>query len=113
MLAAEAELTRAQQQLEETQTILSYAVIASPIDGLVIDKRVEAGDTVSPGQVLVKLYDQKRMQLVASARESLTQRLKVGQSLPVAIDALAWNATATSARSCRRRSPPAGRFPSR
>lgn len=88
LLSAEAELTRVQQQLEEAQTILSYAVIASPIDGLVIDKQVEAGDTVSPGQVLVKLYDQKRMQLVASVRESLTQRLKVGQSLPIAIDAL-------------------------
>lgn len=88
MLSSEAELTRAEQQLEEARTVLAYSVIATPIDGLVIDKLVELGDTVTPGQVLVKLYDQKRMQLVASVRESLTHRLAIGQSIPVQIDAL-------------------------
>lgn len=88
LLSAEAELNRATRQLEETAAILSYATITSPISGVVIDKLAEAGDTVTPGQVLVKLYDQKRMQLVASVRESLTRRLEVGKRVPVEIDAL-------------------------
>lgn len=88
MLSAEAELTRAQQQLEEARTVLSYASIVSPIEGLVIDKLVEAGDMVTPGQTVVKLYDQKRMQLVANVRESLTEKLKIGQTLPVEIESL-------------------------
>jgi RND family efflux transporter MFP subunit len=88
LLSAEAELARAEQQLEEARTVLSYSTVVSPIDGVVIDKLVEAGDTVTPGEVLVKLYDQKRMQLVASVRESLTSRLKVGQTIPVEIESL-------------------------
>lgn len=86
--AAQAELEQARQALRETETNVAYAVIRSPIDGVVIDKQVEAGDTATPGQVLLTLYDPDRMQLVASVRESLTQRLEVGQQIAVRIDAL-------------------------
>lgn len=88
LLSAQAELDRAEWQLEEAETILDYATIAAPIDGVVIDKQVEAGDTVSPGQTLLQLYDPTRMQLVASVRESLTRRLEVGQTVPVEIESL-------------------------
>lgn len=86
--AAEADFERAQQSLQEAETILGFAVIRSPIDGIVVDKRIEVGDTARPGDVLVSLYDPTRMQLVASVRESLAQRLKVEQTIPVQIDAL-------------------------
>lgn len=86
--AAKAELERAEQARREAETVLEYATIRAPIDGLVVDKQVEAGDTVTPGQVLLKLYDPTRMQLVASVRESLTHRLEVGQEIPVKIEAL-------------------------
>lgn len=86
--AAEAELSRTQQAGSEAQTILDYAIIRSPIVGTVIDKKVEVGDTVTPGQVLLTLYDPTRMQLVASVRESLTQRLSIGQTVEVEVDAL-------------------------
>jgi len=55
--AAQADLIRVEQARTEAQTILEYATIRSPIDGTVIDKRVEAGDTAQPGQVLLNLYD--------------------------------------------------------
>ncbi len=86
--SADAELKMAQAAVKETQALLDYAAISAPIDGIVIDKKVEAGDTVIPGQVLLKLYDQKQMQLVASVRESLTYNLKVGQNIGVKVDAL-------------------------
>ncbi len=86
--SAEAELTRAEQVVNEAQTVLGYATIASPITGVVVDKKVEAGDTTTPGQVLLTLYDPTRMQLVASVRESLTRRLAVGQTVEVHVDAL-------------------------
>lgn len=85
---ATAELERAEQTYAYAQTMLSYATITSPITGRVFDKQVEAGDTVQPGQVLVTLYDPLRMQLVASVRESLTQRLAVGQPIGVEIEAI-------------------------
>ncbi len=86
--SAEAELARAEQAVSEAQTVLGYATITSPITGVVVDKKMEAGDTATPGQVLLTMYDPTRMQLVASVRESLTRRLAVGQMVAVHIDAL-------------------------
>lgn len=86
--SAEAELERARQARREAQTVLQYATVTSPMDGVVIDKRVEAGDTVTPGQTLLTLYDPTQMQLVASVRESLATRLNVQQSIPVRVDAI-------------------------
>jgi RND family efflux transporter MFP subunit len=85
---AEADLKRAQETLGEARSALDYATVRAPSDGLVVDKRVNVGDTVMPGTVLLTLYDPERMQLVASVRESLAQRLKVGQEIGVHIDAL-------------------------
>lgn len=85
---AEADLQRAEQSLKEADTVLDYATIRSPLTGVVVDKKVEVGDTVQPGQVLATLYDPTRMQLVARVRESLAQTLEVGKTIPVRIDAL-------------------------
>ena len=70
------------------QATLDWATIRSPIDGTVIDKKVDVGDMVTPGQALVTLFDPKRMQLVASVRESLTRNLQVGQGIGVRIEGL-------------------------
>jgi RND family efflux transporter MFP subunit len=86
--AAEANVTRLQQAQNEAETILEYATIRSPIDGIVIDKRVNSGDTVSPGEVVVTLLDPTRMQLVASVPESLSRRLNVGDSVTVNVESL-------------------------
>ncbi|MBI5852008.1 MAG: efflux RND transporter periplasmic adaptor subunit [Planctomycetes bacterium] len=85
---ATAEAERAEQAANAAETTLAFAVIRSPLDGVVIDKLVEQGDTVAPGQTLMKLYDPSRMQLVASVREQLATRLKPGEEVAVAIDAL-------------------------
>lgn len=85
---AVAEAERARQAQAQMQATLEYATIRSPIDGKVIDKRVEVGDTAQPGQALVTLYDPTRMQLVASVRESLSQRLAVGQTIGVQVESL-------------------------
>jgi RND family efflux transporter MFP subunit len=86
--SAEADLRRAQETVNEVQATLGWATIRSPFDGTVIDKKVDVGDMVTPGQMLVTLFDPKRMQLVASVRESLTRQLQVGQSIAVRIDGL-------------------------
>ncbi|MCG3138905.1 MAG: Multidrug resistance protein MdtA [Phycisphaerae bacterium] len=85
--ATTAELERAEQLLREAQTILDYSVIRSPMDGVIIDTLVEVGDTVTPGQVVMRLYDATRMQLVANVRESLAQRLRVGDPINVTLEA--------------------------
>jgi RND family efflux transporter MFP subunit len=84
--SANAELSRAKESINEIQATLEWATIRSPIRGVVIDKKVDVGDTVTPGQMLATLFDPTRMQLVASVRESLAHRLQVGQSIEVQIE---------------------------
>jgi RND family efflux transporter MFP subunit len=86
--SAEADLLRAQEAVNEVQATLDWATVRSPIDGVVVDKKVDAGDMVTPGQMLVTLFDPKRMQLVASVRESLAHRLEPGQNIDVQVEGL-------------------------
>lgn len=93
--AAAAELERARQAVREAEVWLDYATIRAPRGGIVVDKRVSAGDTVVPGQVLLTLYDPTKMQLVATVRESLAQRLAVGQTIRARLEALKHECEAT------------------
>ena len=92
---SEAELHRAEEAVNEVEATLEWATVRAPMDGTVIDKKVDVGDLVRPGQVLVTLFDPKRMQLVASVRESLTRRLEVGQSIGVEIEGISKQCTGT------------------
>ncbi len=84
----QADLLRSQETVKEVQAILDWATIRSPITGTVIDKKVDVGDMVTPGQILVTLFDPKHMELVASVRESLRDRLQVGQDIDVKLQNL-------------------------
>lgn len=90
-----ADLLRAQQAVEEARVMRSYATLTSPITGIVVDKRAESGDTAAPGQVLITLYDPTQMQMVASVREGLASRLKVGDEVPARLESLGIECRAT------------------
>jgi RND family efflux transporter MFP subunit len=62
---------------------------------VIVDKAVQPGDTVSPGQTLLTLYDPTQMQLVANVRESLAMKLQVGQLLPASMESLGIECLAT------------------
>lgn len=93
--SARAEEERTKQLVNEATIILSYATIRAPMSGIVIDKRIEVGDTVTPGQVLCTVYDPTRMQLLATVRESMALKLKVGKVIPARLDALNYMGDAT------------------
>jgi len=86
--SADADLRRAEEAVKELQATLDWATLRAPMGGIVIDKKVDVGDMVIPGQVLVTLFDPKRMQLVASVRESLAHKLQVGQDIGVHVEGL-------------------------
>ncbi|MFG0283634.1 MAG: efflux RND transporter periplasmic adaptor subunit [Phycisphaerales bacterium JB039] len=86
--AAEASLQGAIRAREEGETVLGYARITAPFDGVIIDKRIQVGDTVIPGQTLLTMYDPSHMQLIAEVRETLAGRLRIGDSVTARIDAL-------------------------
>ncbi len=91
----QANADRANRAVEEAKVYLDFATVVAPFSGIIVDKSVQPGDTVSPGQTLVSLYDPSQMQLVANVRESLAMKLQVGQRLPARMESLGYECLAT------------------
>lgn len=83
-----ADYQRRLQQLQEAQTALSFTTINSPIDGKVIERFAEPGDTASPGKPLIKIYNPSLLRLDAQVRESLATKINIGDTLYATIDAI-------------------------
>lgn len=85
---ATAEAERAAQAADEARTQLSFTRITAPIDGRVVERLIEPGDTAMPGQPLLKLFNPGRMRVEAILRESLIRYVEPGNTLTAHIDAL-------------------------
>ena len=101
----QAGLERAQEAVKEVQAMLDWATICSPINGTVIDKKVDVGDMVTPGQMLVTLFDPKT-DAVGCERARVPHAATPGRPEHRRRDRRAGQnaAAARSARSCPRRS---------
>ncbi len=83
-----AQLQGAQQSLQEAETALGYTEIRAPIDGVVVDRLAEPGDTASPGITLLAIYNPTTLRVEAQVRESLALQLQEGHELQVEIPSL-------------------------
>ncbi len=86
--ALSADLASAQQTQQEALAALSYTRIEAPIDGIVVDRFAEPGDTASPGTRLLSIYNPSTLRIEAPVREHLALALTQGQELEVTIPAL-------------------------
>ncbi|TXS96269.1 efflux RND transporter periplasmic adaptor subunit [Parahaliea maris] len=86
--ALQAELQSARQGEREASAALAYAEIRSPIDGRIVDRFAEPGDTATPGQKLLSLYNPLSLRVEAAVREQLALALQPGQQLAVELPAL-------------------------
>jgi len=71
---------------------LNYAEIYSPIDGIVISRDVEVGQTVVSNMSVANLYtiaDLDNMQVIGDVDEADIGRVKVGQPVTFSVDAYA------------------------
>jgi membrane fusion protein (multidrug efflux system) len=93
--ALAAELGSARQALEEAESAVSFAEIRSPIDGRIVDRFAEPGDTASPGQKLLSLYNPFSLRIEAQVREQLALSLEADQELGVEVPAVRRSFTAT------------------
>ncbi len=67
---------------------LSYTVVKAPFDGVITEKKVEAGELASPGQPLLKMEDPRHLRLEATVAEGDLKSVSRGDKIPVLIDAL-------------------------
>jgi RND family efflux transporter, MFP subunit len=83
---AQSNLQQAMSQLQEIDAGLRDTKSVAPFDGIVLAKMVEAGDTVQPGQPLIKFGYVKYKRLQADVPSGLVSNLSEGMLVPAKID---------------------------
>lgn len=88
---AEADLKMAEASLNRAKTNLEYTVIRSPIDGTIIERTVDAGQTIAASFQAPKLFiiaeDLTRMQIEANVDESDIGQIKKNQTVRFTVQA--------------------------
>jgi HlyD family secretion protein len=89
--AAEAQVVQARASLNQNQVNLGHATIVAPIDGVVISRSVDVGQTVAASMQAPTLFvlakDLTHMQVNASVDEADIGRIRQGQSVEFRVDA--------------------------
>jgi HlyD family secretion protein len=89
--SAQAQITQARAALNQVQVNLNNTIIKAPIDGVVISRSVDVGQTVAASMQAPTLFvlaqDLTRMQVSASVDESDIGRIAAGQKVSFRVDA--------------------------
>jgi HlyD family secretion protein len=103
--AARAQLDQAQAALTQARVNLSHTIITSPVDGIVLSRNVEAGQTVAAGLQAPTLFVIARsldvLQLEARVDESDIGLVKASQPVTFSVDAYPGRTFAGSVRQVR------------
>ena len=87
--AAQGDLTSAEGKYQGAQAEVNYSEIRSPIDGVVTDRPLFAGETAAAGAPLITVMDTSALIAKAHIAQSLAQQLKVGGAAEVQVPGLA------------------------
>jgi len=89
--SAEAQIVQARASLNQSQVNLGYTVIKAPIDGVVVSRNVDVGQTVAASMQAPILFviakDLAEMQVSAAIDESDIGRIRAGQAVTFRVDA--------------------------
>lgn len=86
MTASQSGYNSAKAEVERIKIMLTYATITSPIDGVVTERKIEAGDLASPGLVLLSIFDPANMRLEVPVPVRLINKFSLGQKLTAKLD---------------------------
>jgi HlyD family secretion protein len=88
---AEAAIAQAQAQLEKAERNLSYCDILSTVDGIIIDRRVNIGQTVTASMSTPSLFlvakDLRKIEIWVPVNEADIGAIKIGQRVRFTVDA--------------------------
>lgn len=91
VLVARADLAQAEAQLVRARRSLGYCTITSPVEGVIIDRRVNIGQTVVASLSAPSLFliakDLRRMQVWVAVNEADIGRIQPGQPVTFTVDA--------------------------
>lgn len=78
----------AASQVKQASNQLSYAEVRSPVDGVVVEKRVSQGDLASPGIALLTLEDPTSLLVETYVSENFVSRIHEDDSVDLHIPSL-------------------------
>jgi HlyD family secretion protein len=89
--AADAAIRQQQASVASARTDVGFTVIRSPVDGVVLDRAVEPGQTVAASLQTPVLFsiaeDLRRMRIVLAVDEADIGRIRTGQAVDFTVDA--------------------------
>jgi HlyD family secretion protein len=87
--AAKGQLTSAQGKYQGAEAQVSYSEIRSPISGVVTDRPLFAGETVTAGSTLLTVMDTSALLAKIHLAQQLSQQMKVGDAAAITVRGVA------------------------
>jgi len=83
---ATAQIDVARAAMNQTAIQLEYTQLKAPLDGVVVSRNVEPGETVTAGRELITISDLKRVDLKIYIEQTQIGKVKPGQQVDVSVD---------------------------
>jgi RND family efflux transporter MFP subunit len=74
--------------LNAAKAMESYTIIAAPISGQLVEKKINLGEMALPGQPILKIEDNKNLRLEVMVKEQDIRFIEPGKPVTVQIDAM-------------------------
>ncbi len=84
--AGEARVKVSTAALTEAETMLGYAKVTAPFDGVVTRKLADVGDLAMPGKPLLEIEAPTALRFEADLPEAILDRVKLGAKYPVKLN---------------------------
>lgn len=83
--SAQGQLTSAEGKLQSAEAMLSYGSLRSPINGVVTERPLFAGETAQAGTPVITVMDTSSLLAKIHLAQAVTQRMKVGDKATVTV----------------------------
>ncbi|RIK54684.1 MAG: hypothetical protein DCC59_03140 [Chloroflexi bacterium] len=83
---AEAALAQAQAALAVIDVQLKKTVVTAPVDGVVLTRGIEVGETLAPGGVVITIGQLQEVELVVYIPETEYGKVNLGDQVSIAVD---------------------------
>jgi membrane fusion protein (multidrug efflux system) len=84
--SAEALVEQKKAELDAAQLNLQYTLVVAPVDGVVTNRTVEAGQNVQPGQELMRIINLDDIWVTANFKETQLRKMHAGQAVTISVD---------------------------
>jgi HlyD family secretion protein len=85
LLVRQAELGKANEDVANAEAVLAYTEIIAPMNGVVVSRLREIGDTVMPGAPVLQIVDEDTLWVKARIDETVVGKVRQGQPAVIAL----------------------------